>query len=105
MDFCKKCGKLIMGNEEFEKCSCGFINQTKDISSSEKLKHPRKKGRGIIYKKESEDGFPHKCKKCGHEFSEVTDLGASYGDEASVYLFKCKKCKHTERDAYGASNG
>lgn len=50
-------------------------------------------------------GFPHKCKKCEHDFSEVIDLGVSYSDEAGLFLFKCKKCGHVERDAFGSGNG
>ena len=54
--------------------------------------------------KESSVGFPNTCKKCGHEGADVADLGAAYSDEANIYLFKCKKCGFTERQADGSSN-
>jgi len=31
-------------------------------------------------------------------------LGASYSDEADVYLFQCKKCGFVERQADGSGN-
>jgi hypothetical protein len=45
-------------------------------------------------KTESEEelgGFPNTCKKCGCEWADVVDLGAPYGDESNVYLFKYAK--------------
>ncbi len=106
MEFCKKCGKLLKIDRGTIKCSCGFskISDSK-ISSTEKIKKPKEKGTGIFEKKEFEEkGFPHTCKKCGHEYSDVVDLGVSYSDEANIHLFKCKKCGYVERDAYGSSN-
>ncbi len=49
-----------------------------------------------------EKGFPNTCKKCGYGYADVIDLGASWTDEANVYLFKCKKCGYVTRDAYGS---
>ena len=106
MEFCKKCGKPLKIDKGTIKCSCGFskISNSK-ISSTEKIKKPEKKGKGVFNKEKFvEKGFPHSCKECGHEYSDVVDLGASYSDESNIYLFKCKKCKHVERDAYGSSN-
>ena len=34
----------------------------------------------------------------------VKDLGTSYSDESNVYLFKCTKCGHIDRQADGCSN-
>ena len=90
MEFCKDTGKPL--------------KETSNLSASEKLQEPIKKGEGIAEKNIDEKGFPHECKKCGHRYADVADLGVQYSDEASVYLFKCKKCGHTERDAYGCSN-
>ena len=104
MEFCDKCGKPLVIKENLARCSCGFTTQAKPILAKEKIKEQIKKGEGVAEKDDFDQGFPHVCKKCGHEFAEVVDLGIFYGDEASVYLFKCKKCENTERDADGSSN-
>ena len=81
-------------------------NNKKPISFSEKIERIEK-GEGILNSEQEEihQGFPHKCKKCEHDFAEVVDLGISYSDESSVILFRCKKCGNVERDAFGSSNG
>jgi len=76
----------------------------KRIFSVEKIEKPEKRGKGILEEKQSKKGFPHKCSKCGCEQSDVVDLGASYSDEANIYLFKCKRCGNTDRDSYGTGN-
>ena len=54
--------------------------------------------------KTSSSGFPHTCKKCGYAQADVTELGASYSDEADKFLFTCKKCGFTERQHDGSGN-
>lgn len=90
--------------DNLARCHCGFIQKASKVYSNEKIEKPIEKGEGIAEEGKSNTGFPHKCNKCGHEFADVIDLGVFYSDEASVYLFKCKKCGNTERDAYGSSN-
>jgi DNA-directed RNA polymerase subunit M/transcription elongation factor TFIIS len=104
MEFCDKCGKPLIMVDNTAICYCGFRKKASKISASEKIPEPTKKGEGAAEKNKSDKGFPHKCNKCGYEFAEVTDLGVFYSDESSIYLFKCKKCENTERDAYGSSN-
>ena len=85
------------------RCVCGYEQEIK-INVGE---HGKKDNiaKGIYQEKENEEGFPHVCPKCGHTQSDVHDLGAPYSDESNVYLFKCKKCKHVERQADGSGNG
>ena len=104
MEFCDNCGKPLKVKGKIAICSCGFIKEVSPVHCSEKITQPAEKGKGIL-KKQTEKGFPHICKECGHEFADIVDLGASYSDESNVYLFKCKKCGNVERDAYGTSNG
>ncbi len=104
MEFCDKCGKPLKIKENLAICPCGFAKQASQVYSSEKIEKPVQKGKGIFKEETSGKGFPHKCKKCGHDFADVVDLGVFYSDESSVHLFTCKKCKNTERDAYGSSN-
>ena|SRR3989338_5141792 len=108
MDFCKNCGKVLFIEIENEKkigrCSCGYMQET-DITSSEKIKEKAKKGEGTIeHKNDIKEGFPHICKKCDHKEADVHEIKTGYSDEADIYLFKCKKCGHAERQADGCSN-
>ena len=104
MEFCKKCGKPLHIEGDIAKCNCGFIKSAKSLISKEKTLQKKEIGKGVFNKKDSLEGFPHLCKKCGHGFADVKDLGVFYSDESSIYLFKCKKCGNAERDAYGTSN-
>lgn len=105
MEFCKRCGKLLKIKENKAECNCGFSKASDSkVSSTEKIRKSKKRGKGIAKKERTRKGFPHECKKCGHQYSEVTDLGAPYSDEANVYLFKCNKCGYVEREAYGTGN-
>ncbi len=104
MEFCNHCGKPLKIKGKIAICNCGFIKEISPVYPSEKINKPQERGKGVFEKKDKDKGFPHTCKKCGHEFADVVDLGASYSDEANVYLFKCKKCENVERDAYGTSN-
>lgn len=108
--FCPSCGKIlaIKNKEDGKKiglCPCGFTRYLDDgIITTDKNKEDNEIGQGVLIEVKENQGFPHKCKKCGCNESEVSDLGASYGDESSVYLFRCLKCGYVERDAYGSSN-
>ena len=104
MEFCINCGKPIELDESNKECSCGFINIIDSKTSfTEKIKKPEERGKGILVPEKSEEkGFPHICKKCRYEYADVIDLGSSWADESNIYLFKCKKCGHVSRDAYGS---
>ena len=93
-------------NEKFWLCACGYKEEIglPVILSDAKKKHIFL-GEGIAEQEKSLKGFPHICSKCSFEEAEIVDLGAFYGDESNVYLFKCKSCGFTERQADGASNG
>jgi len=103
--FCKSCGKILPLKEDDKAkvCSCGFANEVSDVSFSQKGERKEKIGTGI-YKETKEPGFPHTCKKCGHEECDISDLGVFYGDESNIYLYKCQKCGYVERQADGNSN-
>ena len=107
---CDKCNALIALEEKdgqlWELCNCGrnkFVE--KKIITSEKGKTQEKLGEGIAEEDKTLEGFPHICGKCSYNQADITDLGAPYGDESNIYLYKCKKCGHTERQTDGTSNG
>ena len=107
--FCKLCGRILETKSINKKiigtCSCGFtIALDGEFSISEKIQKKDEIGEGVIAEDKSLKGFPHDCSKCGYCGCEVFDLGAFYSDESNVYLYKCKKCGHVERQADGTSN-
>jgi DNA-directed RNA polymerase subunit M/transcription elongation factor TFIIS len=113
MIFCK-CGKLMEVNENNSKnfgsvkvayCICGEKKIIGEEISFEENR-PKKEARSseVVEKKHDLGGFPHICSKCGYGECEVHELGVFYGDEAGVYLFKCKKCGWSERQSDGTGN-
>jgi len=109
MIFCK-CGKLMEIREDglrMAVCSCGFkqvIGMGDTINFEEKQKQKPAREGGVVEQKHDLGGFPHTCSKCGYGECEVHELGVFYGDEAGVYLFKCKKCGWSERQSDGTGN-
>lgn len=110
MKFCKACGKvLFVHNPEMGivQCNCGFkeiIEEGHIIGFEEKITQKEVRGSGAVNETHDLNGFPHECKKCGHNMAEAIELGVFYGDEAAVYLFKCKKCGYSERQSDGTGN-
>lgn len=106
--FCEKCGKILdivrSRGKIFGLCGCGFASEVKGVEFSEKIPKKEEIGEGVISEEDDSQGFPHICKKCGHDLCEFVDLGIHYGDESDIYLYKCKKCKHVERQADGSGN-
>ena len=105
--FCSECGKLLLvgliQDKKIVECSCGVIHEIKNNFSFSERVEKVEIGEGVL-ENEKEQGFPHNCKKCGYDQSDVQDLGASYSDESNVYLFKCKKCGYVTRQADGTGN-
>jgi DNA-directed RNA polymerase subunit M/transcription elongation factor TFIIS len=101
LNFCPNCKRIIIqtGN-----CTCGFEIKELQIISSETQKLPEQKGQGILIEEKITTGFPHICKKCGHNECLIKDVGVSVSDEAGIYLFKCLKCSYIERQADGSCN-
>ena len=100
MDFCPKCGAVLMQNKEKEECPrCKYSSKGKmKICSSEKIEDKKEEIECI--KKEME-AFPiivGKCKQCGNEKAYFWTAQTRSGDEAETKFFKCTKCKHTWRD-------
>lgn len=108
--YCSICNKLVAFEEKngvlYEICECGkkcFVE--KKVLVSEKQPNKIKLGAGVVEEDKSLNGFPHVCSKCGYGQADITDLGAPYGDESNIYILKCKKCGHSERQTDGTSNG
>ncbi len=106
--FCPKCGSILnvhpSKGKEYGVCRCGYASEVREgFSFGQKVIHTATLGAGVL-KEETEEGFPHDCKRCGYGECELVDLGCSYADESNIYLYKCKKCGHVERQADGTGN-
>ena len=102
VDFCSKCGALIIGKAgEDVKCpSCGHINKAKsDVSLSQKVE--RKQDLEVIEDSAEAEVYPltdTKCPKCGHGKAYFWSKQMRAGDEPETQFYKCEKCGHQWRD-------
>lgn len=111
LEFCPVCKRLLQVKEENGKtigyCSCGFKRMSginlSSVDKNEDKKDFSKRGEGVVSNEFENSGVLHKCKKCGHEYAEITDLGERTISESNVYLYKCLKCGNVDRESGGKS--
>ena len=109
IQFCPECNRILniitKNEQKFARCTCGYqTNVVGEMITSETIKKPKHLGQGVASEENTLEGFPNVCSKCGYDKAEFTDLGAFYSDESNIYLFKCKKCGHTDKVTDGSSN-
>jgi len=85
------------GGKTIGYCKCGFKRTGGIEIGSSEVNKKEKKGEGVLGGNINE-GYEHKCKKCGHPYAEFKELGEILNNESSVFLYTCKKCGHTERE-------
>jgi len=101
MEFCKKCGSVIIRTDKgiFKCARCGYASKNKSkIESSEKVGEHKKIG---IIKDKDTDVFPTVtavCAKCGGREAYFWSAQTRASDEAETRFFKCKKCNNTWRE-------
>jgi len=100
MEFCPKCGSVLVEKEGKYKCArCNYHAKGKvKIEASEKIKEKQKIG---IIKDKDTDVFPTTvavCPKCGNREAYFWSTQLRGGDEAETRFFRCTKCKHTWRE-------
>jgi len=107
MEFCDNCGKPLIVKNNTLVCNCGFEKSINQIITKENIKKPEKVSEEVLNENKPEPGkgFPFNCDSCGYKFADVVDLGVSYSDESNVTLFRCRKCKKVQRNAFGSSIG
>src|SRR3989344_1352963 len=98
MEFCQRCGALIvMKNDKAVCASCGYkTGKTLKIKSSEKM--DKKETIAVI--KQDEDTQPivyMKCPKCKNNRCYFWTQQTIAADESETKFFKCVKCKHSWR--------
>ena len=100
MEFCPKCGSVLVEKNKKYKCArCNYTAKGKiKIQSSEKIE--KKQEVGIIKDKET-DVFPTTmavCQKCGNREAYFWSAQTRAADEAETRFYRCTKCKHTWRE-------
>lgn len=98
MEFCPKCGSLIMVQDGKAKCAgCNYSPKNPvSIKSSEKIE----KRKEIAVISEKEKTYPEveiDCPKCEHKKAFFWTIQTRSSDEPETRFFKCTKCDHTWR--------
>ncbi len=100
MDFCPKCGAVLVKKTKNYGCPrCSYSTKDKvKISTSEKAVGHKKIS--VISEKDQQTlpTVDEKCKKCGNEEAYFWTVQTRAADEAETKFFKCKKCNHSWRE-------
>jgi len=99
MEFCEKCGGMIvMQNEKAVCASCGHkLKKMPKIESSEKID---KKEVVAVIKEGADNTYPvieMECPKCEHKKAYFWTNQTRAGDESETKFYKCLKCNHSWR--------
>jgi len=98
MEFCPKCGSVIIVGEKTACAKCGYRPKGKvKIQSTEKVS----KGSNVsVIKEKDVTIYPIvqiKCPQCKHGEAYFWTLQTRSSDEAETKFYKCVKCEHTWR--------
>jgi transcription factor S len=104
MQFCPKCGSIIIAKKENGKmvlhCSCGYkANATQESGVRETVKEDTKADVHIV--EADDDVRPEvdvECEKCSNKKAYFWSMQTRAADEPETKFFKCTKCGHTWRD-------
>lgn len=100
MEFCPKCGSVIIEKKKKFGCSrCSYKAKGKiKIEASEKIN--LKPSIGVIRDKDTDVSpiINTLCPKCGNKEAYFWTSQLRAGDEGETKFYRCTKCKHTWRD-------
>ena len=108
MDFCKKCGSLMIAKEVKKKTilvcrSCGqTLKHYKPLEIQEKITKTPLESEVVVIEK-SEEALPTtkaECPKCQHAEAAWWLQQTRSADEAPTLFLRCTKCRHSWRE-YG----
>lgn len=100
MEFCPKCGSLIVEKKNKFGCmKCSYTSKGKvKLETTEELAKLKKTA--VIGEKEGNTmpTVPAACPKCGNKEAYFWTSQTRSADEAETKFFKCTKCKHIWRE-------
>lgn len=100
MEFCPKCGAVLIQKRKKEGCPrCNYSIKGKiKITASEKI--GEKKEIAILSNNDMQvlPIVGEKCIKCGNDKAYFWTVQTRASDESETKFFKCTKCSHTRRD-------
>jgi transcription factor S len=100
MEFCPKCGSILVEKRKNNGCPrCSYTAKGKiKIKTSEKM---AEKEKIAVVKDRGEEILPtvtEKCKMCGNDKAYFWTVQTRASDESETKFFKCTKCANTKRD-------
>lgn len=103
MQFCSKCGQLVIPYKNDDGKYILFCNNcnlslgiAKPLREKEKILNKKIK-EGFVKEENEYANYHNICKKCGYEKAQIIDLGVFYSDEDNLIFLKCGKCGYSER--------
>lgn len=100
MQFCPKCGALLLPKEENPKkmrCSCGYNPKQKKIVSVSERVEDKPKIEVVDRKLETLPTMTMDCPECGNKKVFYWLMQTRAADEAETQFFRCTKCNHQWR--------
>lgn len=103
MEFCPKCGALLVEKKKNLGCPrCNYSSKGKlSIKTTETISDKQKNKEVAVLKEKDTKVFPlisAICKKCGNNQAYFWTVQTRSGDEAETKFFKCAKCEFTWRE-------
>jgi len=100
MEFCPKCGAVLIQKRKNEGCPrCNYSAKGRvKLTTSEKIND--KKEVAVVSNKDMQvlPVVEEKCRKCGNNKAFFWSVQQRAADEAEVRFFKCTKCEFTWRE-------
>lgn len=98
MNFCEKCGEVLIINDGVYTCpKCGYMEQIP--GSSYEVKREQKPIKKIYVEKNKEEATTIKinCPKCHNDRATVENVSTGMGVSVMVQKYTCTECKHSWR--------
>lgn len=108
--FCDQCGSVLVPAKARDgsiilKCKCGAIHEPAnktDYTRSETFDNSKHKTTVLDADHDGDAGtVAHACPRCGHHQAWLIEIPPSWGDEESVYRYRCTRCNHTSSEGAG----
>jgi len=112
MRYCDKCGSLLLPSKKQKedlvfKCPCGEVytfgpedKKTYKLSSS--IDNTKNVTAVFSNDDDRDNGAVTKvCPKCGHAKAILSEIPPMYGDEETIFKFKCTSCGYTYDEGSG----